>query len=124
MTSLKNDMTDLSSCCKADVAIQGGTTKWWECRSCKRACDLWTPKQGDLSPDGKASVATVGEWWKEFPYYNMAPMGRDFFDIRAILAEQRRRTLEEVGKKADALLEGQEWNHEAIDFWEELKAKL
>jgi hypothetical protein len=41
-------------------------------------------------------------------------------EVNLMLAEHTRR----ICAKAEAMLADQKWNHEAIDFWEELKAKL
>ena len=34
----------LSNCCKSSVMVEGGTTKYYVCIKCKKACDLYYEK--------------------------------------------------------------------------------
>lgn len=54
----------------------------------------WSPKEGEISPDGKAStmLVTPTKWWEALPYTD----GIDFYDIPAILAEHTERIVAEL----------------------------
>lgn len=40
-------MTSISSCCGADVAVKGNTTKYWVCQKCLQACDVVPKSERD-----------------------------------------------------------------------------
>jgi hypothetical protein len=99
-----------------------------ETKECEICGLKFAHAHGDKTKPNGLSVAFVNgnlkkpegsEWWHQEPYRTHGPLS-DWFDIPAILAEHTRR----IAETGDEMLKDQKWNHEAIDFWEELKGKI